>query len=378
MTTRRQLERLFEDEAAQLQVLGSKLEDLLLEILHSKQISFHRVSFRVKSFSSASKKVSSSDGKYNSISDLHDLLGIRVITHLSSDVGLVSIAVRELFEIDEGRSVSKQDLLDADRFGYISEHLLAKIDVDRGALPEWQRFAGITFEIQVRSILQHAWAEIEHDLGYKSPTAIPAQVRRRFARLAGLLELADSEFDAVSSDAATHQTEVQSSLDTGGSEPIDRDSILALLQTNEIIGQVDQKIAELIGADLDEPASNEYAETRASELLSLGLSTTQDVADAVSRWAAPLAQFAASWLTAPEPTDDESIDTDEDRDELGKYHSISAGISLFYLFLHLAAEDPTKAEALDSVGPLSDPERRRGFFDLHAQAFGEESSLTTS
>jgi len=45
--------------------------------------------------------------------------------------------------------------------------------------------------------LQHAWAEIEHDIRYKSPSLLPEEVSRRFGSLAGLIEIADREFQAI-------------------------------------------------------------------------------------------------------------------------------------------------------------------------------------
>lgn len=45
--------------------------------------------------------------------------------------------------------------------------------------------------------MQHAWAEIEHDIQYKASYAVPLEIRRRFSTLAGLLEIADREFQAI-------------------------------------------------------------------------------------------------------------------------------------------------------------------------------------
>jgi putative GTP pyrophosphokinase len=45
--------------------------------------------------------------------------------------------------------------------------------------------------------MQHAWAEIEHDIRYKSASTIPLEISRRFMTLAGLLEIADREFQAI-------------------------------------------------------------------------------------------------------------------------------------------------------------------------------------
>ena len=64
-------------------------------------------------------------------------------------------------------------------------------------LAEYTRYQGAVVEIQVRTILQHAWAELEHDIQYTSSTAIPKEIRRRFMALAGVLEVADREFQAI-------------------------------------------------------------------------------------------------------------------------------------------------------------------------------------
>src|SRR5690242_3677794 len=61
-------------------------------------------------------------------------------------------------------------------------------------------FAAESARSRVRTILQHAWAEIEHDIQYKAEVSIPDSIRRRFLSLAGVVEVADREFQAISSE----------------------------------------------------------------------------------------------------------------------------------------------------------------------------------
>jgi hypothetical protein len=88
-------------------------------------------------------------------------------------------------------------VIEEDRFGYQSIHYLVRIKRERAGLAEYERYAKATAEVQVRTILQHAWAEIEHDIQYKSAIAIPREIHRRFMALAGMLEIADREFQAI-------------------------------------------------------------------------------------------------------------------------------------------------------------------------------------
>jgi len=76
-------------------------------------------------------------------------------------------------------------------------------------------------EIQVRTILQHAWAEIEHDIQYKSVETILTPVRRRFMSLAGLLEIADREFQAIQKEDESLRQEARVSVQEGRLEKVE-------------------------------------------------------------------------------------------------------------------------------------------------------------
>ncbi len=126
-----------------------------------------------------------------------DLAAVRVITFLLEDVDKVNAQVQEQFNVFE--MINKSGLLvEQEKLGYHSVHYLVGFTPQRLAMPEYARHRDLVIEIQVRTILQHAWAEIEHDIQYKAIETIPAVVRRRFMALAGLLEIADREFQAVS------------------------------------------------------------------------------------------------------------------------------------------------------------------------------------
>ena len=124
------------------------------------------------------------------------LLGFVFITYFPGTVEDIKQIIKHEFQIVE-LSDKGAELIEEDRFGYQSIHYLVKFKSQRSSFPEYAPFADSVTEIQVRTILQHAWAEIEHDVQYKSASVIPAGIRRRFMALAGMLELADREFQEI-------------------------------------------------------------------------------------------------------------------------------------------------------------------------------------
>lgn len=165
---------------------------LIEGLIEGAGIKIHHLTSRLKTPSSLREKIHRKPGRYVQLGDVTDLVGLRIITYFEQDVAAVARALEAVFEVDWDNSVDKSKVHDPDRFGYLGVHYVMRFigrEYGGGLSPR--------FEVQIRSILQHAWAEIEHDLGYKSRAAVPREVQRRFYRLAGLLEMADEEFMAI-------------------------------------------------------------------------------------------------------------------------------------------------------------------------------------
>jgi putative GTP pyrophosphokinase len=183
--------------------LAEVVARILRESLKQRDIKTHSVQARAKDPTSFARKAAIASDldpnvpKYTDpIKQITDLAGVRVITHFLGTLGDADTLISEEFDIVE-KSNKGLELIEEDRFGYQSIHYLIRIKEDRTGLAEYERFAGAIVELQVRTILQHAWAEIEHDIQYKSSETIPAEIRRRFMALAGMLEIADREFQAI-------------------------------------------------------------------------------------------------------------------------------------------------------------------------------------
>jgi len=186
--------------------LRAEVEVILREALNENQIIFHSIESRVKSVESFRDKAARK--KYSDpANEITDLTGIRVIALFEKEIHQISDIIKELFEIDYERSEDKSDLLEADKMGYKSIHYIAELSLDKIARTELENFAGLKFEIQIRSILQHAWAEIEHDRNYKFKGELPKNLQRRFYALAGMLEIADREFNTLSEEVEKYRKE---------------------------------------------------------------------------------------------------------------------------------------------------------------------------
>ena len=176
--------------------------ELVTSVLDEAGINYLTVSGRTKSVASFAEKATRSvDGVRlytDPLREIGDQLGVRVITYVRDDVDAVAELLADQVVVTDDRDLGRETASEG-RFGYASRHLQITLDAAREGQPAYAHLAGRNVQVQIRTVLQHAWAEFEHDIRYKG--TVPAEhahdFDRRFTLAAGLLELADQEFATI-------------------------------------------------------------------------------------------------------------------------------------------------------------------------------------
>jgi ppGpp synthetase/RelA/SpoT-type nucleotidyltranferase len=178
----------------------NKIEMLIDTLLKADGINIEAIHTRVKTKKSLTAKLNRPGKTYSKIESIPDLAGLRILVYHPADLERVAQIVRNEFEVDNEESGDSATRLAPHEFGYLSIHLIIHLSQKRSQLPEWRHLNNLHAEVQIRTILQHAWASISHSLQYKREDEVPVALRRRLHRLSALLELADQEFDTLNQD----------------------------------------------------------------------------------------------------------------------------------------------------------------------------------
>jgi putative GTP pyrophosphokinase len=259
---------LYKERRVLYEALAKKVESVVRDILDTRGINYYSINSRAKSVESFEGKASKGNYK-DPLSDIKDMAGVRVITYTDADAKAVSIAIQELFEIRPEQTVDKSEELGTDRMGYRSIHCVGTLGDKRSGLPENKVFEGMYFEIQVRTILQHAWAEFEHDRNYKFSGVLPKDIKRRLSIIAGNLELADREFDSISKAIDDYVLEVNRKTESGDlSIPINSNSLFIYLS---------EKLKPLIEAGFLQPSFAGLDKEIIGELKAMNVTTLEEL-----------------------------------------------------------------------------------------------------
>lgn len=173
--------------------------DAIEELLADAGVNYDRVTARVKQWRSlkmkAMKKTATGEFLYQDPwAEIVDVVGVRITTYNSTAIPDVIAVLKKSFAVRKQVDKAAQTRISGG-FGYGSHHLVLQVT---DACEDLHDYVGLIFEVQVRTVLQHAWAEFEHDIRYKGAGGeLDPRVDRAFTLAAGLIELADQQFDQI-------------------------------------------------------------------------------------------------------------------------------------------------------------------------------------
>jgi ppGpp synthetase/RelA/SpoT-type nucleotidyltranferase len=185
----------YAEQQPELQATTDRYVALVTTLLDDAGINYLTVTGRTKSVASFAAKAARAKPGTPAYDDplagITDQVGVRVICYLLGEVEAVAKLLADQFTILDDRDMGRETASQG-RFGYASRHILLTAGRREDGLEQ-------PASVQVRTVLQHAWAEFEHDIRYKGtvPAEYVPELDRRFTLAAGLLELADREFSEI-------------------------------------------------------------------------------------------------------------------------------------------------------------------------------------
>lgn len=268
----------YKRERPSFQEIGDIAHEIIYSALKTNSIRSLSLESRVKTHDSLEGKLKKHSGKYKELSDITDILGFRIITYFSDEVDKVGEIIEKNFIIDRENSVDKRQLMKVREFGYLSLHYIV-------SLPESNKYSkslcGKKFEIQIRTGLQHIWAEIEHDIGYKGSRSTDRNLCRRFARIAGLLEIADKEFLEIRDSMKVYAENVRLKIMMGEFDGLELNSVTLdeFCSYNPLMKNLLEKILKIDGAEVQQISPDSFIQ----KLEFFGVEDIQTLYDFVSR-----------------------------------------------------------------------------------------------
>ena len=221
----------FQSKLSTYENLGKNVIESIRILLEEANIKVLSLYFRVKEVDSFLEKIERKTYE-NPLEEIEDICGVRIICYYQKDINKITEIIKREFNIHEFQN--KEDKLGYDQFGYRSHHVIASVRKDWEKTPNFKGLASLKCEIQVRTILMHAWAEIEHNLAYKNEAQTPEQFRRKLHRISAKLEEADEQFEDLKKESEEYQKALKLKIikNLDNDTKLNLDSLQAFMDTN--------------------------------------------------------------------------------------------------------------------------------------------------
>lgn len=257
------------------QRLCDEVKYILEKKIRSAGIEIGHLSARAKTLESFCEKIERKIYR-NPTVEITDLSGVRIVYLYASDRARLEQLVEEQFDIHE--KVDKVSDQGVEKFGYGALHYIVTLK-EQHAGARYDDLRGVRCEIQIRTILQDAWAIVAHHLSYKHEEDIPKELIRKLHALSGLFETADDQFEIINRARIEYQTRMKDSISANAEL-----SLEAHVNLDSLLAYMAWKFPDR------DTSSREAAADLLEELNRFGYRKLKNIDDAVnSSWNAVLA-----------------------------------------------------------------------------------------
>ena len=188
-------------------------------------VNIAKIEFRVKSADECVRKfkrkyrnfVEDRAHDYAIADYITDLIGVRVVCLYEDEPPAIMARVREYFNVIEITDKTSPMEDSESEFGYKGIHMDLRLNEEQSQLSEHHAYAQQAFELQIRTIIQDSWSELDHKIKYKK--SIPTNLKRRINILSALFELADREFLQIRNETSQALALSRADDDSDGIEP---------------------------------------------------------------------------------------------------------------------------------------------------------------
>jgi len=197
----------FIDRLPDYEKLCAEVAYILNRELGKEEVEFSTITYRAKTLNSFLEKMQRKSYA-DPFAEINDFAGVRVVCLYIDDLKRVEKIIADNFEIVE--KIDKLTDRRADRFGYGAIHFVVRLGKNASGA-RYDDLKNLVCEIQTRTVLQDAWAIIDHHLVYKNESNIPTVLRSRLNLLAGNFRSADEKFSDLRAEREEYLKRVEDS-----------------------------------------------------------------------------------------------------------------------------------------------------------------------
>lgn len=282
----------YEEETHIYTAFEKRCRDLIEELIAESGFKYHIIESRIKTLESLKKKLES---KMLEDYEVTDLLGIRIITYYEDIVDDITDILKKEFKVDTKNSIDKRNK--EDKFGYSSVHLVLELSESRTELTENKKYLGLKFEVQIKSILQHAWAVVSHELNYKSEKSMPQDEFRKLIRQSSMLEEVDHNFKLIRELNKEYSQEIKVNIEQGKLDtPLNGISLFNYLSSSSLAKNELLSMAKSLNIEVKEMLPPIDMDLAVERLQIINVNTLKELEELLITNKMKISKFFKTWI----------------------------------------------------------------------------------